>query len=259
MKKPNRRIRREIMIKGSKNDSIPTIFHITHYKAGSQWVLAILKRCLPDRFIQPEPEVKHFFNQQIKQGKVYPTLYVTREQFESVQLPSNYHKFIIIRDLRDTLISLYFSLKISHRTINESMEKSRQLLNSMDINEGLKYMILNNWLHPNTEIQKSWINSGETIIRYEDLLKNDLEIFNKILIEECKLPIQKQKLVKVVEGLRFENRTGRKPGTEDIKSHERKGIEGDWKNYFTEEIKDLFKKQYNDILVSAGYEKDMNW
>jgi Sulfotransferase domain len=247
------------MNKVSMNNNSPTIFHITHYKAGSQWVLAILKRCFPELFIQPEPEVKHFFKEKVKPGKIYPTLYVTKEQFESVSLPPNYHKFIIIRDLRDTLISLYFSLKVSHRTINESMEKSRQLLNSMDIEEGLKYMIMNNWLHPNTEIQKSWIESGERIIRYEDLLKNDLEIFEKLLIEEFKMPIQKQRLAKVVEGLRFETKTGRKPGTEDIKSHERKGIEGDWKNYFTNEIKDLFKKHYNEILVSTGYEKDMNW
>jgi Sulfotransferase domain len=247
------------MNKVPMNNNSPTIFHITHYKAGSQWVLAILKRCFPELFIQPEPEVKHFLKEKVKPGKVYPTLYVTKEQFESVSLPPNYHKFIIIRDLRDTLISLYFSLKVSHRTINESMEKSRQLLNSMDIEEGLKYMIMNNWLHPNTEIQKSWIKSGERIIRYEELLKNDLEIFEKLLIDEFKMPIQKERLAKVVEGLRFETKTGRKPGTEDIKSHERKGIEGDWKNYFTDEIKDLFKKQYNEILVSTGYEKDMNW
>lgn len=52
---------------------------------------------------------------------------------------------------------------------------------------------------------------------------------------------------------------GRTPGQEDIKSHFRKGIPGDWKNHFKEEHKRNFKKNFNDLLIKLGYESNDNW
>jgi lipopolysaccharide transport system ATP-binding protein len=52
---------------------------------------------------------------------------------------------------------------------------------------------------------------------------------------------------------------GRSKGTEDPVSHYRKGIAGDWRNYFTPRVADAFKKRFGDILIAAGYEKDLNW
>ncbi|WP_417897201.1 sulfotransferase domain-containing protein [Bacillus haimaensis] len=243
-----------------REDSVfPTLIHITHYKAGSTWILNILRNAFPGKVVQRQIGASHFLNQPVIKGRFYSPLYVTKQQFESVQLPDNCRKFIVIRDLRDTLISLYFSLKYSHDMLNEEMKKSRATLNSMSVDEGLIYMIKHNWLYPNTEIQKSWVESGEPIILYEDLLKNDILILEKILINECKLPIAKKDLYDVIKSQRFSKQTGRKPGIEDINSHNRKGIKGDWRNYFTEEIKEIFKEHYNDILVLTGYEKDGKW
>lgn len=39
----------------------------------------------------------------------------------------------------------------------------------------------------------------------------------------------------------------------------RKGQIGDWKNYFTDEHKTLFKKVAGQLLIDLGYESDMNW
>jgi len=39
----------------------------------------------------------------------------------------------------------------------------------------------------------------------------------------------------------------------------RKGDVGGWRETFTEEHKDLFKKHDNGWLVKLGYEKDENW
>ncbi len=52
---------------------------------------------------------------------------------------------------------------------------------------------------------------------------------------------------------------GRKPGKEDIKSHNRKGISGDWKNHFEEEHKQFFKEKYGSLLVQLNYEKNNDW
>lgn len=52
---------------------------------------------------------------------------------------------------------------------------------------------------------------------------------------------------------------GRRKGQEDVNSHYRKGVPGDWKNHFSTEHIQHFKNKYNDILVKLGYENDSNW
>ncbi|MGL5080948.1 MAG: sulfotransferase domain-containing protein [Microcoleaceae cyanobacterium] len=52
---------------------------------------------------------------------------------------------------------------------------------------------------------------------------------------------------------------GRKPGQEDVKSHNRKGVAGDWKNHFEEIHKQVFKQKYDSLLVQLGYEQNDNW
>src|SRR5262245_49094046 len=94
-----------------------TIFHVTHHKAGSQWINRILHALAYDRIVQPEVESTQFLTKPIIQGSVYPTVYVTREQFESVKLPRHWKRFVVIRDLRDTLVSAYFSFKHSHALV----------------------------------------------------------------------------------------------------------------------------------------------
>ena len=46
---------------------------------------------------------------------------------------------------------------------------------------------------------------------------------------------------------------------EDNKNHWRKGIVGDWENYFTPRIKALFKEKAGEFLVRAGYEVNNDW
>ena len=59
---------------------------------------------------------------------------------------------------------------------------------------------------------------------------------------------------------RFKSITkGRKRGQEDISTHERKGIAGDWRNYFAHAIKEKFKDLYGDLLMATGYEQDKDW
>ena len=59
---------------------------------------------------------------------------------------------------------------------------------------------------------------------------------------------------------RFERLTGgRKRGQEDLAAHERKGVAGDWRNYFSERVTLAFKARYGGLLVATGYEQDLNW
>ena len=39
----------------------------------------------------------------------------------------------------------------------------------------------------------------------------------------------------------------------------RKGLIGEWRELFNEEIKNIFKEKAGDLLIKSGYEKDKNW
>jgi len=268
-----------------------TIFHITNYKAGSQWVAEILKHSTPERFITPEVAVGHFFEHAIIPGRVYPTVYVTKEQFtwtllkgwsprvyKSTNITKNilasvinrYHfrfqnlpfkTFVIIRDLRDILVSHYYSLLIGHKVISQRIKTDRDKLSEMNKDDGLLFL-LENRLLLHAQIQTSWLAARQRneglFLRYEELIEDEYSTFEKI-IEYCQIDVKKQKLHEIIKYNSFGTATGRKRGEENVKEHLRKGIAGDWKNHFSSALKKEFKKRYGQVLINTGYEKNLEW
>lgn len=232
-----------------------TVFHITHWKAGSQWIHRILRDIFKSRVVAPKLMNQQYMEDPLVQGGVYPTVYITREVFESISIPFDYKRFVIVRDLRDTLISGYFSVRYSHVLVDDLLLSWRQRLENMTLEDGL-LMMVDEWLPASAKIQQSWLNSpDDDVYRYEDLLKNDLEIIEEILIQQCGLNIDPNLLKTVIEKNRFEAITqGRKPGDEDILSHQRKGIHGDWKNYFTPTVEARVTERYGELLAGLGYQ-----
>ena len=58
-----------------------------------------------------------------------------------------------------------------------------------------------------------------------------------------------------VDKARFERWSkGRKRGTEDSSSFFRKGIVGDWRNFFTERDESIFREEAGDLLRELGYD-----
>lgn len=240
-------------------DGPATVVHVTHWKAGSQWIHKILIGCAPDRIVAPKPNHSHFLASPITPGKVYPAVYVTKTQFDRTHCPPDTRRFVLIRDLRDTLVSGYFSMKMSHPIIGNDISSLRTRLQQLGQEEGLLYM-LKNWLPPCAGIQASWIEAKEPLIRYEDLLEQDVEILESVLLDRCGLSIAREHFRNIVMANRFKNLTGgRERGDEERSAHERKGIAGDWRNYFTASLTAAFKIQYGGLLVAAGYERDLNW
>ena len=237
---------------------LPTIFHITHHKAGSQWINRLFHTMAFDRMVLPEVQNQHFLERPIEHGRIYPTLYITREQFESVDLPRRWRRFVIIRDLRDTLVSLYFSLKNSHQILTDRMQSRRNDLSAMSQEDGLLYLI-DCGLTPLAQVQWSWHAAGEELIRYEELLEHDEALLTRVLLEHCRLEIAPARFREIVRANRFEAQSGRKRGVEDTHAHERKGIAGDWRNYFTDAVRKEFKRCYGSVLVATGYERGFNW
>lgn len=69
-----------------------------------------------------------------------------------------------------------------------------------------------------------------------------------------------EKLLGIIYRNRFSVKAGkRNVGNEDVRSHYRKGISGDWANHFNSEHKEYFKENYNHVLLKLGYEKKSDW
>ena len=273
-------------------DKLPTVFHITHHKAGSQWVLQVLRDCAPERVVKPLIDCAHINKKQVVPGLIYPTAYLSVSKFTAVLYPFltkdksiilqqiknnrffylNWWRysvmkypvkgFVIIRDLRDALVSFYFSVKYSHPVISAKIAQHRKIFEQKDFDDG---MILAINSYPSANVFASWgvLNKKRgllnyPIIRYEDLVDDELEIFTFIM-DACQINVKPELLKKVVDLNRFESRAGRRKGDEDIHSHLRKGIVGDWKNYFSDQVKVAFKNKYGKMLIQTGYEKDENW
>jgi len=237
----------------------PTIFHVTHWKAGSQWIHRILIACVPELIVPPQSGESQFLHWPLQPGKVYPTVYVTKQQFDQVHLPAGARRFVVIRDLRDTLVSWYFSLKHSHPLTTAQLAEERFALQKLSMEDGLLYL-MDKWLGLSAQIQLSWQEAGEPLIRYEDLLTQDTTILERVLLDECQLPVSRQRLQEVILANRFASLTRtRQRGEEDIAAHERKGIAGDWQNHFTDRVKRAFKARYGGILIATGYATDLSW
>ena len=189
---------------------------------------------------------------------IYTPVYLGRHRFETVIDPAlDKRVFVIIRDLRDTLISWYFSLKVSHGVGVGNVAAFREQLNALNFEEGLKYLICGN-LVGIAKIQTSWITSTEPIIRYEDMLADEQGVYKKIF-SHCGFAFSDSDREKIVQKHSFEQKSGRKRGQEDIKSHYRKAMVGDWKNHFSDPIKDLFKERFGQVLIDTGYESNFDW
>jgi lipopolysaccharide transport system ATP-binding protein len=239
-------------------DHPPTIFHVTHWKAGSQWLNKILNRCVGDRVVFADPDQGQFLKQPILPGRVYTTCYLDRPRFESVPLPEPWHRFVVIRDLRDTLVSLYFSVKLSHAASPE-VARYRESVRAVDVEDGMLHL-LQEVLPWCASIQRTWVEAGEALIKYEDLLERDLEILEPLLTRTCPLGVPAEAVREAVIACRFERLTGGRPrGHERLDSHERKGVAGDWRRHFTDRITRAFKARFGDLLVATGYEKDLHW
>jgi lipopolysaccharide transport system ATP-binding protein len=162
----------------------------------------------------------------------------------------------VIRDLRDTLISYYFSMKISHG-LNDFVECLRRKLAELSKEQGLLHLIRNEFRHV-AGVQESWIGCNDLTVRYENLISKCQEEVAAIF-DYCEIDMPDARRRQIVDDHRFEKKAGRRPGEEDVTSHHRKGVSGDWANHFTDRVKAEFKERFGKTLIDAGYEKDLAW
>ncbi|MFT4847774.1 MAG: hypothetical protein ACI83B_000295 [Sediminicola sp.] len=223
---------------------------------------------------------------------------LTKTSLNSLQKITYSRGFHIIRDPRDIAVSSYLSHRHSHKTnIWKELVPHRLFLDSLDFNEGLTHEIttcrkqqfedMASWSYDNPDIleikfedlikdpQKTWASILEHIgikTRANPLLSNILQIHNKIINSisirskldfnkwlRIKSDLSEKQIQTILKNFSFESLSGKPKGEEDIQNHYRKGTSGDWKNYFTDTHKRLFKEQWSELLIHLGYEQNTDW
>ena len=92
-------------------------------------------------------------------------------------------------------------------------------------------------------------------MRYEDFKLNATCELSRLVTGLTGREVSPVIISRVVDEFSFENQSGRKPGSEGAGNFVRKGIVGDWRNYFSAESEILFQKMAGDQMAKLGYEK----
>jgi lipopolysaccharide transport system ATP-binding protein len=97
------------------------------------------------------------------------------------------------------------------------------------------------------------------MLRYEDLLQDPVAQMTSVA-RLFQLDDAPETIEAIVAAHAFRRLSGgRAQGQNNPDSFFRKGVAGDWRNYFTPALRQLYKAEIGDFLVAYGYEKDDNW
>jgi Sulfotransferase domain len=99
-------------------------------------------------------------------------------------------------------------------------------------------------------------------VQYERLKREPVAVLHGVT-EALELRVSRYRIARVVEANAFARASGRQPGQERRDSPMRKGIVGDWRNYFDAACIEAFKTaqggRWNDLLLEMGYEQTPDW
>ncbi len=230
-----------------------TLFHVTHAKAGSTWLNNVFVSAFGGRRVARRVGGK-IENYKPAPGKIFPAIFLSFDDFMALEGAAEGKSFFVIRDIRDTLVSLYFSMRYTHTDKGfPHIRKFREEVDGMSDSDGIvhTFKTRSRGFH---RIQESWLDSGKPVVKYEDLLL-DAEAGLSGLFERLDFPFERKALAAAVEKNSFEKRFGRPLGTKDNKSHGRQGAPGDWKNYGSDKLDQVIEERFAGLLVKAGYER----
>lgn len=240
------------------------VIHLTFYKCASQWVRDILT----------DPEITCVSGFPLSAGGIdvisqgWPE--VPADSFAGPLYGASYENWlanageddraiVVLRDPRDLVVSLVFSLGFSH--VPSSMTRLlRSPISAASDQDRIRIGIylLTQW----ADRMRSWGTAPpgrrEYVTNYRRLTGNPKEEFAAIF-RFLGWKIEPRLLNRVVDRHAFEKRTGRHPGDANPFSHLRKGIDGDWRNYFDRELGEDFEATFPQLLADLGCETDSDW
>lgn len=178
----------------------------------------------------------------------------------------------ILRDGRDVFVSHYWKSVNGVISNNSAIKKSilskhpclKSVINKSDVNHTqLMSIFYDEWkirpmgskLNWGDHVNR-WLNCDApslVIIKYEDMRINPHQSLFESIKKLTNKDIDSDTIEFVIQRNSFKSKTGRLNGEVDNKSNRRRGIVGDWKNVFTEELLKKFHSDFSEALALGGY------
>lgn len=200
---------------------------------------------------------ERFFDKPFPKNTFCSPLYISYNSFQTIPKPEHYRAFFVMRDPRDIVVSWYYSARYSHALVGP-LSNIRQQLENLSQDDGLIYGI--DYLE-STGLFKSlasWVSANNhdpnvMLIKFEEAASADNYVVFRQLFDFCDIQIPELTLKTVLQDYSFKNMSGREQGSEDISSHYRKGVQGDWENHFTDVVTQYFEQVTTALTDNLGY------
>lgn len=238
-----------------------------HHKCASTWIHGILTEVCKElslkiEYVHSHKQFDSDLESFVERNNIDFLTYANAD-IDFVEKIENLKGFHVIRDPRDIAVSSYFSHLYSHPTDGwKELARHRERLQTVSQEEGL--ILDSEFISLNFKRLYDWNYAMPNVLelKLEEIIGDPrgkfVEIFAHLGIFDEKISLER--LSEILEQKSFSRLAGgRKPGDEDIHSHFRKGIPGDWVNHFNEDHKKYFKEKYNQLLIKLGYEKGTDW
>lgn len=108
-------------------------------------------------------------------------------------------------------------------------------------------------------VQDWWDRPNVGHVTYEELLSDPAPALQRAIGDACGQPPDLEVAELAARRHAFARDAGRQPGEENRGSFLRKGVSGDWPNYFTSEAGEVFDSFAGTELVKFGYAEDRDW
>lgn len=165
--------------------------------------------------------------------------------------------YFIFRDPRDVVVShVFYVTEMEARHVHHAYYQSLP-----DFDARLRVSILG---RPNADVEfpniaerfapyLDWLNQPEVLtIHFEDLIQDRVLTLNRIVDHFlARVPLQSPPNL-ILESLDSSINPARSPTF-------RSGKTGEWRKYFTDDHKKIFKGAAGDLLIKLGFETNLDW
>lgn len=236
--------------------AVPLMFVLGYPKSGTSWVCQLVA----DHFRLPFP-----------QHSILPIGFPA--VVHGHEIPSNKYPLgvYVVRDGRDVMVSCYFHMLSDllaggkyHRyyaVFREFDLKAPAQVNLPKFIESQAFVSPcrdGNWgKHVSAYLKLD--QPGLKLLKYEDLRTDPVGAFSDLVEAMTGSKADENQVRETIGRFSFERLAGRSPNSENTNSYLRKGVVGDWRNYFNRESALAFDKHFGDALIQWGYETDRSW
>ena len=224
------------------------VYHIIEYpKCGGTWLMRLLRSCYNQETIEGDESLAGK-SERFYKRHVLPKGYVHRP-------------ILIVRDPRDVWVSFYFHVVHLHRdkqvrteigyTEAQSDAECLEKFVRLYIEKPARHYPFFTYENLVNAWEDKILNTG-VLVKYEDMQVDTLTVLKKIS-DRYALGISEKTMRDAIEKNTFRKLAGREKGEMDSSSHKRKGIVGDWKNYFSDQLLEYVFDQQRDLFKILNY------